>query len=259
MKKRIAAGILGMLVGFGLSGDFHTIVFAGTAIVEEDMENGTGDMDLEDNNWQMYQEVDTKSCRQGEDVTLRAFLTGNAEFMQVSTIYARLQYDPDLFEIRERDISSVKSGSADNVSFDPDSGEIDIYYAEDIRVEAGAEILKITLHILSDADVGDAKIGIDLMEIYASESTDYAVMENGDIINVSIKERSRETVLLGDVNQDKKISLMDVKLIMKYCTGGTKLTAAQKKNADVNKDGKVNLTDAKLVMKYCNGEIKKFK
>ena len=95
------------------------------------------------------------------------------------------------------------------------------------------------------------------LELYATDSDDYVEIENGSTLKVNIKKQEA-AVLLGDVNQDKKISLADVKLVMKYCNEGKGLTAAQKKNADVNKDGKVNLTDAKLIMQYCNGQIKKF-
>lgn len=256
MKKQIIAGALA--VGIGLAGFLQTNVLADTVITEEDMEDTPGDTEAAELNWQMTQKLDVQSCQQGKDVTLTVSVTGDTKSMQLSTVYAVLKYGPNVFHISAKDITPVKSGSVDYISVDEDTGEIEIYYAGDISIESGTEILKITLHVLDDADAGAATLGLQSLELYATDSDDYAEIENANTLKVNIKEKSA-AVLLGDVNQDKKINLTDVKLIMKHCNNGTKLSAAQKKNADVNRDGKVNLTDAKLVMKYCNGQIKNFK
>ena len=192
-----------------------------TAIIEDDIEDDGDDTKEDAIEWELRQEVSAASCKQGKDVTL------------------------------------VNASQVDYLLCDADAGELDIYYADDIRFEKGAVLLKIKLHVREDADTGATKVGVKELELYATDSEDYSVVENGSTLKVNIKKQEA-AVLLGDVNQDKKISLADVKLVMKYCNEGKGLTAAQKKNADVNRDGKVTLTDAKLIMKYCNGELKKF-
>lgn len=255
MKKRqIIAGALA--AGIGLAGLLQTNVLADTVIIEEDMEDTADDTEAV-MNWQMTQKLDVESCKQGKDITLTVSVTGDTKSMQLSTIYAVFQYAPNVFEISAKDITPVKSGSVDYISIDEDSGELEVYYAGDISIESGTELLKIKLHVLDDADTGAASLGIKSLELYATDSDDYAEIESTNTLKVNVTEKSG-AVLLGDVNQDKKINLTDVKLVMRHCNHGAKLSAAQKKSADVNKDGKVNLTDAKLIMQYCNGQINEF-
>ena len=254
MKKRVFAGFLAVVFCVGATAALQTRALADTAIIEEDMED---DVEPEGMEWSLKQTVSAASCRQGKDVTLSVALAGDAQKMQLSTVYATLTYDPEVFQLDADDVTPVQAGLADYISFDRTLGEVDIYYANDISVESGSELFKIRFHVRAGADTGATRLGVETLELYATDSDDYAVIENKNKLSVSIK-KSSPAALPGDVNQDKKISLTDVKLIMRYCNHEVKLNAAQKKNADVNRDGKVDLKDASLVMKYCNGEIKKF-
>lgn len=252
MKRQLLAGVLAMSVCIGMNGLLPACVFADTAVIEEDM----GDTGQEETGWKLQQQVSAASCKQGKDVTLTVSLTGEEQALKLSTIYVKLKYDPRVFRIRKEDITPMKPEQADYILFDKDLGEIDIYYAKDFSAGNGTRLLKIKLHVLADAETGVTKLGVKKLELYATDSDDYAIIENKSTVKVTIK-KADTAALHGDVNQDKKISLADVKLVMEYCNGGIELTETQKKNADVNKDGKINLTDAKLIMKYCNGEMKK--
>lgn len=254
MKKQVYAAALAAVLAVGPAGLLPEGVLADTAVIEEDMEEVIGE---EATDWKLKQTLSASVCRRGKDVTLSVSLTGGEGAMQLSTIYAHLKYDPKVFQIDERDVTPTRASQADYITFDRNLGEADIYYAGDISVESGTTLLKLTFHARSDAKIGVTKLGVEELELYATDSDDYAVIENAGTLKVTI-QKSASAVSLGDVNGDKKVNLTDVKLIMKYCNDGTRLTAAQKKNADVNRDGHVNLTDAKLVMKYCNGELKKF-
>lgn len=57
-------------------------------------------------------------------------------------------------------------------------------------------------------------------------------------------------VILGDVNGDNKINLLDALLIQKVAVRVATFTDKQNFTADVNGDGKVNLADATIVQKY---------
>ena len=64
--------------------------------------------------------------------------------------------------------------------------------------------------------------------------------------------------LLGDVNGDGKISVLDATLIQKYLAGLVTFSDTQKAAADVNGDGSVSVIDATLIQKYIAGLISNF-
>ncbi len=65
------------------------------------------------------------------------------------------------------------------------------------------------------------------------------------------------SIIPGDVNGDKKVSLRDASLIQKYCAGLVDLSPAQLKAADLNKDGKVTILDAYMIQIEVNKKFVK--
>lgn len=63
------------------------------------------------------------------------------------------------------------------------------------------------------------------------------------------------TGLLGDVNEDGVVSILDAIIIQKHLVGLTNLTDSQKSVADANGDGVVSILDATLIQKYLVGII----
>ena len=64
--------------------------------------------------------------------------------------------------------------------------------------------------------------------------------------------------MLGDVNGDGNISVLDATLIQKYIAGLVTFSNTQKAAADVNNDGSVSIVDATLIQKHIAGLIDKF-
>ena len=76
--------------------------------------------------------------------------------------------------------------------------------------------------------------------------------------NICIKAFSTENekdYMVGDVNLDGRISLIDLSLINQKMIGKTILTANQLKAADINEDGRISLIDLSLVNQAMIGKI----
>lgn len=112
------------------------------------------------------------------------------------------------------------------------SAEIDLY----------VEILSLAYK--SGGNVYDESI-IDYGEI--QDISDVKGFENADI---SFKTSFGGTVLLGDVNLDGKIDIMDATLIQKYLVGIENLSAVQLKAADINQDNCYTIADATAIQLY---------
>ena len=64
--------------------------------------------------------------------------------------------------------------------------------------------------------------------------------------------------LLGDVNGDGQVTVVDATLIQKYIAGLVTLSDTQKAAADVNNDGSVSIVDVTQLQTYIAGLIDKF-
>lgn len=61
-------------------------------------------------------------------------------------------------------------------------------------------------------------------------------------------------VMLGDINGDEKVNIIDAGIIVQYANGiNTNLSEKQLQAADVNGDGKVNIIDAGMIVQLANG------
>ena len=56
-----------------------------------------------------------------------------------------------------------------------------------------------------------------------------------------------EDILLGDINNDKKLSIIDCAMLQKYILDNS--LSINKKAADINKDGEINIKDLLILKK----------
>lgn len=68
-----------------------------------------------------------------------------------------------------------------------------------------------------------------------------------------------ENDVIGDVNGDKNVDVLDAAQIQKYAAGKTELTKAQLIKADVNNDKTVDILDATEIQKFAVSKITEFK
>lgn len=93
-------------------------------------------------------------------------------------------------------------------------------------------------------EAGDYKVTITGIGIYTGEvQCSYRVV--GDNDNTS--------VLMGDLDGNKKMNLNDAKILLKGAVGIITLIAEHKKAADMNNDTKINLNDAKIALRIAVG------
>ncbi len=109
---------------------------------------------------------------------------------------------------------------------------------------------KTPFHYTSECrllDIGDTA---DVYLDYENESVIICESENSSIYSVS----SLFSPILGDVDYDGNVSVVDVLLMMEYISGSRELDDNQMISADVNCDGVINLRDINYFLSYvlCN-------
>lgn len=216
--------------------------------------------DADQGEWKIEHKLDVAECGQGDTVNLTVYLQqGSSSLKQqdLSVLEGVLEYDNSLFTVDNADIQPLDSGKVVKQSFDAASCVFRVEYDSDITVASGAPFLQIALHVNGNASTGKTTVCVTHLEWRSAAAAQATAVEHRVPSSITIAEADNQTVF-GDVNQDNKINLVDVKYIMQNYNGTRTLSSQQKLNADVNQDGKVNLVDAKLIMKYYNGEIQKF-
>lgn len=66
------------------------------------------------------------------------------------------------------------------------------------------------------------------------------------------------TIMLGDVNGDKNVDVLDAAMVQKYAAGKSTLTPEQICAGDVNSDNNADVLDAAMIQKYAAGKITEF-
>ena len=70
---------------------------------------------------------------------------------------------------------------------------------------------------------------------------------------ITLEETVIYKALIGDVNEDGKVTVVDAKWILQHISGTRQLTEKQQKAADLNADGKITVVDAKWVLQIVSG------
>ena len=99
---------------------------------------------------------------------------------------------------------------------------------------------------LNDTEYGYSYIYYDntmteLLDWYLSNLNDEL---GGTFVIKAVTTKETNPTLVGDVNLDGKVSVLDATEIQKYIADLNILSNVQKANADYNQDGKINVLDA---------------
>ena len=179
------------------------------------------------------------------------------------------------------DNTKLQYDSADNMSngeqtICPSAGNDLIFNHEDncikgtfsklnlISFEEGADLVSVTFKVIGTG-VADVYLDLEFFTLAYVDGDgivqDASIVDYGEMQDISgiagfeNAEISTSTVIegnimMGDINDDGMISVIDVTMILKYSVGTQSLTASQMKAADVDKDGIVNVKDATMIQKY---------
>lgn len=79
-----------------------------------------------------------------------------------------------------------------------------------------------------------------------------------DNFDITVKLEPNKETLLGDVNGDGEITVVDATILQKYIVGQTTLDDETLNVADVNKDGAITVVDATLIQKFVVKGITEF-
>lgn len=85
-----------------------------------------------------------------------------------------------------------------------------------------------------------------------------AFISSDEAFNVTFNFEPNKEALLGDVNGDGEITVVDATILQKYIVGQTTLDDETLNVADVNKDGAVTVVDATLIQKFVVKVITEF-
>lgn len=79
-----------------------------------------------------------------------------------------------------------------------------------------------------------------------------------NVCDVCSYEKNAATTILGDINADKEVTMLDVVMLQKAIAKLVKLTDEEKTAADVNFDGQTTMEDVVLIQKYIAKLINSF-
>ena len=84
----------------------------------------------------------------------------------------------------------------------------------------------------------------------------YCTVCKGEISRV--RKNAEGYAILGDVNGDEEISVLDAMLVAQYIVGDIDETGMNASVADVNGDEEISVLDAMLIAQFIVGDIEEF-
>ncbi len=107
-------------------------------------------------------------------------------------------------------------------------------------------------------EIGGNPVVVKNIELIDGTGKTIASNTMNEIINGSIVDYKYKLGVLGDVNNDAKITSQDATSIQKYLSGLIEFSADEMKIADTNGDGNVTANDSTLIQKYLADIITEF-
>lgn len=137
-------------------------------------------------------------------------------------------------------LTFYSTGSCDTLGRLLDSNMVELAYNDDNEEDRN-------FRISYNVNAGETYV----LQIGAFDSSDEG-------FNVTFNFKPNKETLLGDVNGDGEITIVDSTILQKYIVGQTTLDDETLNVADVNKDGAITVVDATLIQKFVVKGITEF-
>lgn len=110
----------------------------------------------------------------------------------------------------------------------------------------------------SAAKETDGKKYVDIYSGYTNMADGAAPLSVKNVLVAGTDVPPAQTVIYGDLDGDKTVTLIDANLALKFSTGSNTPNETEKVIADVDGDTIITLTDANLIVKKSTGSLVKF-
>lgn len=189
------------------------------------------------------------------EVTIPISIQSNDGF---AALGLTINYDATLFDYKALEVDSNLKDKIALKDIYPTDGQIKAAFVAGQNITDVGAFLNLTLETKENAPIGttsDVTITVTQAANYDEESLN----GTGAVCTVTLAENSPEPeYVLGDVNNDGSIDLVDALCVLQYYNSVKELTDDEKTAADVDKNKTVDLVDALRIMKFYNGEISGF-
>lgn len=192
------------------------------------------------------------------------------EGRSISRYFWKITDDLDSTKVKERTETTTKLQEIVSFFEEGHKYEIEVYAVDSAGYKSDSTSVKIEITSsitptpvtnikgdldndsnLTDADVSKIRDYLDNKIVFTSEEQIKADIDNNGIVNEIdydfLNELVEKGYILGDVDLDNRISVMDSSLVDKYIKGITTLTEEQLKRADMDGNNIINNEDYELI------------
>lgn len=197
---------------------------------------------------------ESKAAYKGGTVKVSVNLS---EASNVSAMQFAIEYDASKLEIASYTEGELLEGLLPDINIWEEGLILISWDDTERKITMGGELLEIEFIVKDSIKAQDTVIGISKDETFIlQELTEYGLRDI-DVLTLNGKISILDTII-GDVNLDGKINVIDANLVRRSAVRLLFLNNAQKEAADVNGDGSVNVIDANLIRRYIVNLIDKF-
>lgn len=198
--------------------------------------------------------VDSLTVGAGEEVSVSLRLTDNPGFTNFGVF---LNYDREMLTL-ERVEAVTGEITAVNPQWENADGSLSCYVTSaSAEAVTGDAVLFTAVFTVSPNFTGSTLV-TPVVSYIRNNSALFSVFEELTATAQPGTLEAAEEILLGDVNDDGKISAIDVTMVNMYMRNKYTLSQEQMKAADVTGDGKITAMDVTLIVMRMKNKLEKF-
>ncbi|MGN0628536.1 MAG: leucine-rich repeat protein [Oscillospiraceae bacterium] len=197
---------------------------------------------------------ESKAAYRGGTVKVSVNLS---EASNVSVMQFAIEYDASKLEIASYTEGELLEGLSPDINIWEEGLILISWDDTERKITMGGELLEIEFIVKDSIKAQDTVIGISKEETFIFQELAEDGLRDIDVLTLNGKI-SISDAMIGDVNLDGKINVIDANMIRRSAVRLLFLNDAQKEVADVNGDGNINVIDANLIRRYIVNLIDKF-